>query len=261
MYNQQYQQPGVWNGQTVQVNTKSYCQTLTQEEMDSLKQSQEEFTLGITKEDQLRAICMHRDIEGHSTLDRDDVTGMAKCKICGESFNIVDRCSDTDIQTAVDNLTDILQTTKTMYYDMPVDSAKKFYTILALLKKIPGLYKLATDNFAKHENAINGWQFSGNDSIIAGYNSLYNGFAPQMQMGFAQPMMGFGAPMMGQPMPMQNQGNPFGFNGQPVQPGYAPVMQGYQYSPNVPQQPAADVAAPAVAPAQDTVQVETQFNA
>ena len=260
MYNQ-YQQPGVWNGQTVQVNTKSYCQTLTQEEMDSLKQSQEEFTLGITKEDQLRAICMHRDMEGHSTLETDGVTGLAKCKICGESFNIVDRCSDSDIQSAVDNLTDILQTTKTMYYDMPVDSAKKFYTILALLKKIPGLYKLATDNFAKHENAINGWQYSGNGSIVAEYNNLYNGFTPQMQMGYGQPMMGFGAPMMGQPMPQQNMGNPFGFNGQPVQPGYAPQMQGYQYNPTVPQQPVADVAAPATAPAQDTVQVETQFNA
>lgn len=266
MYNPTYQQPGVWNGQSVQVNTKSYCQTLTQEEMDSLKQSQEEFTLGITKEDQLRAICMHRDIEGHSTLEMDGVTGLTKCKICGESFNIVDRCSDNDIKAAVENLSDILQTTKTMYYDMPVDSAKKFYTILALLKKIPGLYKLATDNFAKHENAINGWNYNGGGSIINDYNMLYNGFMPNMQMGYQQPMMG--APMMmGQPMPMQNQGNPFGVNGQPVmQPTYAPTMQGYQYSPapaptTAPVQPvAADVAAP-VAPAAETVQVETQFNA
>ena len=230
-----YQQPGVWNGQSVNVNTKSYCQTLTQEEMDSLKQAQEEFSLGITKEDQLRAICMHRDIEGHNMLDQDPVTGQVKCKICGKAFNIVDNCTDKEIQDAVDNLLDILQTTKTMYYDMPSDAAKKFYTILALIEKIPGLYKLATENFAKHENAINGWNFYGNGSIIADYNNLYNGFTPQMQMmgGYQQPM-GFAQPM-GQPVPMQNQGNPFGWGGQPVAPGYAPQMQGYQY--NAPVQP------------------------
>ena len=81
--------------------------------------------------------------------------------------------------------------------------------------------------------------------------------------GFQQPV--YGGPMMGQPMPMQNQGNPFGFNGQPVQPQpmYSPTVQGYQYAPApnpVPQQPAVDVAAP-TAPANDTVKVDTAFNA
>lgn len=252
----------VWQPQSVNVDTRSFCQTLTEEEMKSLEKAQEEFTLGISREDQLRAICMHRDINGRSMLDLDSVTGMAKCKICGKSFNVVDNCSDQDIQNAVDNLIDILQTTKTLYVDMPAEAAKKFYTILALLEKVPGLYKVSVENFNKHENAMSNWRV-GQNSAVAEYNMLYGGMNPAMP--YMQPM-GYAQPMMGQPMPQQNQGNPFGFNGQPVQPGYMPNVQGYSYAPMqpvaTPVAPVAPVAAtPTDAPKTDTVQVDTQFQA
>ena len=263
-----YGQPGVWQGQSVNVDTRSFCQTLTEEEMKSLEQAQDEFTLGITKEDQLRAICMHRDINGHNMLDSDPVTGQAKCKICGETFNIVDRCSDQDIEDAVKNLIDILQTTKTLYVDMPADAAKKFYTILALLKKVPGLYKVSVENFSKHENAMNNWRF-GQTNAVNEYNMLYSGY-PMMQQPMVNPAYaGFAPqqPVMGYPTPQQNQGNPFGFNGTPV---YQPQVQGYAYqpmapmapvAPTAPVAPVAPVAPDVAAPAADTVQVDTQFQA
>lgn len=258
-----YGQPGLWNGQTVNVDTRSFCQTLTEEEMKSLEQAQEEFTLGISKEEQLRAICMHRDINGHNMLDADKITGQAKCKICGETFKIVDRCSDQDIADAVANLIDILQTTKTLYVDMPSDAAKKFYTILALLKKVPGLYKIAVENFAKHENAISNWRF-GQNSAVNEYNMLYQGFNPAMPNPYAQPMY-YQQPVMGAPVPPANAGNPFGFNGQSVAPQpYAPMMQGYQYTPAAPVAPVAPVAAPAAPvenPPAETVSVDTAFKA
>ena len=146
-----------------------------------------------------------------------------KCLICGESFHFVDHCKPEDIEIAVQNLLDILQTTKTLYVDMPSDAARSFYTIIALLKKIPGLYKISVDNFSKHENAIdNAWGVQGADNMLGGYNALAYGFGnPMMGMGFGmqQPMMGMpqaGGQVYGQPMQAGN--NPFGFNGAPVAP-------------------------------------------
>ena len=277
MYNNfgyaQQPNPAFVYGQPVNTNPKSFCQTLTQEQMDSLKVAQEEFTLGITKEDNLRAICMHRNIEGYSMLERDGVTGEVKCKICGRSFHILDDIGEKDIENAVKNLIDILQTTKTLYYDMPAESATKFYPIIALIEKIPGLYKLAIDNFTKHENAVTGWN-RYNTSDINNFNMLMSGFNPMMYqqpMGMGMPQQPYGFAQQpygyGQPIPQQNQGNPFGFNGQPVAPapGYAPQVQGYQYQPAAPvAQPAPATTAVATtpaapAPAADPVEVSTQF--
>ena len=249
-------------GQTVNVDPKSFCQTLTAEEMESLKQTTEEFTLGITNREKLVAVCMHRDLSGKSALSPDPTTNEVTCLICGERFQVVDRCSEQDIQNAVDNLLDILQTTKTLYVDMPSDAARNFYTIIALIKKIPGLYKIATDNFSKHENAMNGaWTFNSGYGMLNEYNALAGGFFnPMMGYGMQQPMMGMpqanGAVYGQQMMPGSN---PFGYNGSPVAPQaapYNPQMSGFAYT------PAAAPAAPAAeAPKADEATVTTQFQA
>lgn len=276
-----YNQPNnFWQGQSVNVDTRSFCQTLTEDEIKALTQAQDEFTLGITKEEQLRAICMHRDLQGHSMLDTtSNILGEAKCKICGETFNIVDSCTDQDIEDAVNNLLDVLQTTKTLYVDMPVEAARKFYTIIAMLKKVPALYKIASENFTKHENAIIGWRL-GHNTPNNGYQAIYSGFfgmnpamygmnpgmAPNPAFGgqpnpyYAANPMGYGAPI-----PPQNQGNPFGTNGAPVAPApYSPSIQGFQYAapPTPPVAPVAPVApqAEAAAPV-ETVTVDTAFKA
>ena len=252
-------------GQTVNVDPKSFCQTLTAEEMESLKQTTEEFTLGITNREKLVAICMHRDLNGKSALAPDPTTNEVTCLICGEKFQVVDRCSEQDIQNAVDNLLDILQTTKTLYVDMPSDAARNFYTIIALIKKIPGLYKISTDNFSKHENAMNGaWTFNSGYGMLNEYNAL----AGSMFNPYMNPMMGMGQPQMGMPQAngavygqqMMPGNNPFGY-GMPSTaptPGYAPQMSGYVYNPTQ----AAPVAAPAAeAPKADEATVTTQFQA
>ena len=273
MFQQFYNPSPFMAGQTVNVDTKSFCQTLTAEEMESLKQTTEEFTLGITNRDKLISICMHRDLNGKNTLVSDPTTGEVKCLICGETFQLVDRCKEEDIQNAVDNLLDILQTTKTLYVDMPSDAARNFYTIIALIKKIPGLYKISTDNFSKHENAMtSAWGFQGANNMLGEYNALAYGFNPMMGgMGFGmqQPMMG--APMQPQMggqvygQQMMAGGNPFGFGGTPVQPNapqinptYAPQMNGYAYNPTAPAAPATPAAD---APKAEDVTVNATFQA
>lgn len=261
MFNQFYNQSPYMAGQTVNVDTKSFCQTLTAEEIESLKQTTEEFTLGITNRDKLISICMHRDLNGKSTLAPDPTTGEVKCLICGESFQLVDRCKEEDIQNAVDNLLDILQTTKTLYVDMPSDAARNFYTIIALIKKIPGLYKISTDNFSKHENAMNqAWGFQGAGNMLNEYNALAFGYNPYMG-SMVQPQMGMpqmGGQVYGQPV--QPGMNPFGFNGQPAAPGYAPQMNGFQYNPTM-AAPAAPAAPAAEAPKAEETVVNGTFQA
>ena len=264
MFNGFYNGAPYMAGQTVNVDTKSFCQTLTAEEMESLKQTTEEFTLGITNRDKLISICMHRDLNGKSTLAPDPTTGEVKCLICGETFQLVDRCKEEDIQNAVDNLLDILQTTKTLYVDMPSDAARNFYTIIALIKKIPGLYKIATDNFSKHENAMNNaWGFTGGGNMLNEYNALAFGYGPMMG-GYAMPQQPMMQPQMGGQVYGQQMapgGNPFGFNGQPVAPQpYAPQFNNFAYSPGM--APQAAPAAPATeAPAGEETKVSTTFQA
>ena len=266
-----YGQSPLMAGQTINVDKKSFCQTLTAEDIESLKQTTEEFTLGITNREKLVAICMHRDINGNSTLVPDSVTGEVKCLICGEQFQIVDRCSEKDIENAVKNLLDVLQTTKALYIDMPSDAARNFYTIIALIKKIPGLYKVATDNFSKHENAMNGaWSFNSGNGVLNEYAALTGSFNPYMMgFGMQQPMMQpqMGGAVYGQPMqgPVGQQ-NPFGFNGAPqAAPVYNPQMNGFAYTPGVAAPQAAPVApaAPAIAeaPKAEEVTVASNFQA
>ncbi len=253
-------------GQTVNVDPKSFCQTLSAEEIESLKQTTEEFTLGITNREKLVAICMHRNLDGKSALSPDPTTNEVTCLICGEKFQLLDRCSEQDIEAAVANLLDILQTTKTLYVDMPSDAARNFYTIIALIKKIPGLYKIATDNFSKHENAMNGaWTFQGANGLLNEYNALAFGYNPMMGgFGMQQPMMGaqpqMGGAVYGQQMMPGN--NPFGYGAPvaPQAPGYNPQVSGYAYTP-AQAAPVAPAAPAADAPKADEATTVANFQA
>lgn len=247
--NMYYQQPPTWGQQTVHEDKRTYCQTLTQEEIDSLRKRTEEFTLGITKRDNIIAICMHRYLNGEKAYDKDPVTNKVKCFICGESFNLVDDLNIESVDNAVNNLLDVLQTTKLLYLDMPSDAAKMFYPIIAMIKKIPGLWKISTENFAKHENANYGYTFNGYGDMMNVFNSMAfgagsinpnmyyynNGMMPQQQPYYNP---NYNPNVMG--APMQQGQNPFGYNGQPVVAQnypqnnnvYSPQVQGYSYVPN-----------------------------
>ena len=285
-----YQQPfytGMVNPQPQVANDpKTFCQTLTVDQMNMLKKHVEEFTLAISEKDKLASICMHREPgTGKSMLVSSGAEndGSTTCLICGKTFHIIDNLKDDDVIRAVNNLIDVIQTTKTMYLDMPVESAKNFYPILALIEKIPGLYKIASDNFSKHEKAANGILQQSSTNMMGMYNMLaspwtgtnmYNPYGgqpmynqPYAQPMGAQPMMGY-APM-GAPVqqPMAGGANPF-FASQPQpmqmqQPmGYQPQQTAYAYTPNTMTQavtvPTTDqAAAPQVAPPQATTDGQT----
>ena len=262
---------------------------LTPDEIKSLRKTVDKFSLGLTQEEVLRGRCTHKDENGVETL-KDNGDGTVTCTICGYTFDPLQNCTEQEIQGMVDNIIDVLQTIKLLYIDIPTDAAREYFQIIPLITKIPKLFKIASDNFSRHEN-YNNYRFNGAPNTISVYNMLSNGtigagFAPQYQQPFSQPM---GAPMnMGQPVaPFGQQpmgmSNGFGGYGQPTQPvGYQPTTTGFGYTPNqtninaqptgtlpqnnnvayAPQQPLAapttEVAAGAQAPANATATTDGQ---
>ena len=120
---------------------KSFCQTLTQEQADALRQHIEKFTLNLSDKDIWTAICVHRDpATGNTTLQKDALDPeRVRCALCGESFRFLRNLSEDKVQMLIDQALDVMQSIKAMYMDMPVDSAKNFFAIIALLKKVPGV--------------------------------------------------------------------------------------------------------------------------
>lgn len=233
---------------------------LTGEQIKHLQQNQETFSLSLTNDEYLRAICNHRSADGtHDTLTFDNVTGEARCMICGWAFKPVDPSITIDsIKEDIDRIIDVIQTIKLMYIDFPPEAAKEFMQIIPLMTKIPKLFEFAAKNMTKHE--ANNWLFNNrNMGAVSMLNNLQNtfgmmngGFQPQFQQPMGAPAMPGMAPqnsyaMPGQPVGMPNPG--FGYPGasmpNPVNPGYVPANPGFAFTPNT---------AAASAPVQSTVE-------
>ena len=220
---------------------------LTPEEIKTIRQKGDKFSLGLTEEESLRGICFHKDENGMETL-RDNGDGTVTCTICGHTFDPLQNCTQEDIQMYVDNITDVLQTIKLLYIDMPSEAAREYFQIIPLIQKVPKLFKIASDNFNRHEN-YNGYRYNGAPNTINLYQMLSSGaispgFAQQgyMPQGYPQQpyqqqgFMNQGYPQQGYApiqQPYQMQTNGFGGYGTaPVQQGYQPVTTGFGYTPN-----------------------------
>ena len=110
-----YQQPGMGipyggtpysYGQPQQTIRKNI---LTDAEIDMLQKNNNEFNMGLTESDVLKAKCTHRSKDGLTdTLVEDPVTGICQCTICGYKFKPVDAGVDREkLQAAVDDVVDI----------------------------------------------------------------------------------------------------------------------------------------------------------
>ncbi len=244
---------------------------LTPEEIQELKASQSQFSLGLTERESKQAACTHRSADGMTdTLVYDAETGVARCTICGYQFRPIEPdVSPESIKDAADRLVDILQTIKIMYQDIPAASAREYFQIIPLIGKVPQLFEFAAKDMAKHE--YNAWSYNNrNMGGIAMLGALNNILGANPAMYQQQPMMGQPAynPYMAAPQQPagypQQQPNPFGYPGASA--GYQPQTQGFQYNPGTPVPPVAPQAAPAAptaptapsAPAEGTPTTVTQ---
>lgn len=231
---------GGWNYQPAQPaqRPKQYS-TLSPEEIKTLMDKGPEFSLQLTKEEKLRAVCNHRTADGMSDTLEEDQDGYVYCKVCGYRFipvNVTD-LSIEEVQASVDRLVDILQTIKMIYLDFEPNSEREYMQIIPMMEKIPKLYQMAIANYQKHEqnnpyhydtrNMGTAKMFETISAMLNGgqaaaYNQQMNQ-APYAQQPYAVPMapqtngFGYGNPAIQQPMYQ-----PQGYQAQP----------GFQYVPN-----------------------------
>lgn len=267
-----YQQPFGFNNamgmqpqQMASQNPNNYRipSTLTADEIKMLRNNGSTFSLGLTQEEMLRAVCNHRSEDGLSdTLQYDPVTGIAKCTVCGYEFRPIDPNEDFEsLKDKVKSVEDIIQTTKLMYVDLPTEAAKEYYPILGLLEKLPQFVEYAAKNMAKHDNFNYGYN-QHNMGAAAMLQNLSNMFssasmnyqAPQQPQGF------YGQQPAGFPQAAyQPQMNPFGYQGTaPAAPTYAPgTPANFAYAPQTPVAPQPATTPAPAAPAADATVKQT----
>jgi len=252
---------------------------LAPEQIDELERKSEAFNLAITPQEQLRAICNHRNKAGQIKL-LDDPDGSCTCTVCGYNFQVVENITKEQVEAACNMVENILQTCKLLYVSLPPEIGREFFQILAFIKKIPGLWAIAVNDYKKYEG-VYGYQQQGNANAFSVFNALTTpggfGIPPQPQMYpgqqpnmYQQPQM-FQQPNMYQQPQMYpgqqpyngqfgnggvygNQGtNPF-VQGQQPQPSPQPTQQGFAMNPQ-------GAAAPAQPPSDGAVNVAGEFKA
>lgn len=229
--------------------------TLSDAEIDMLQQNNNEFNMGLTETEVLKAKCNHRQKGGlqDSLVELPD--GSCQCTICGYKFKPIDAGVDREkLQTAVDDVIDIAQTIKLLFVDLPEPAGSEFMQIIPLMSKLPKIFDMAVKNYAKHDT--NPYGNIGNRNLgtaalfqaITGYmNQPYQNYQQTVQQPYMDPTMG--ATAYQQPQPQYYNAAPqYGYpsNGFGAPGLYQPQTAGYQYVPNG--QPAP--VAPQVAPAQ-----------
>lgn len=233
-----------------------FSNTLTNEEMEKLRKKQNEFSLSITEDERLRAICNHRSADGMNDTLVQEPDGTVVCTTCGYRFKPVSRSlSKESITEVIEDINNILQTIKLLYADFPVEAAREYFLISPMLEKIPQLFDYAAKSFQKYEQTTNGYY---------NYNSSQSATQALNNLGALFGMGGFGAmqpnPMMGAVPQMAGaapvQGNPFGFNGASMMGGYQPQTNGFQYQPG--SQPVTPQPNPAAQPQTTTAKVDVQ---
>jgi len=177
MYNQfmQQQNPNImYNANRPQAK---FTQPLSKEDIAKLRNKGGGLSLTIDETELLKSYCTHKQ-DGVIVLNK-QADGSLICPICGETFNEVNM-DESGVREAVNIVTDILQNVKTFWIDVPEQSAKEYYPIIPLLQKLPKVYKVALDNFAKYETG-NPMMQGGN---TYGFNMLNSIVNPQMQMPY-----------------------------------------------------------------------------
>lgn len=232
----------VFDRKTGQYTTKQST-TLTQEEYARLSKQDSVFSLALSETDVIRSFCNHRNLEGTADTLLQEPDGTVRCWLCNYKFSPVDpSMTKDDVQDAVNLITDILQTIKMLFIDMPISAQREYFQIIPLIEKVPQLFELAARNFSKHEN-YNAWGYkNANMNTMNMFNMLSNvlgggmGAAPNMGMGQSYSNMGnpvfgaFGTPMGAPNGVAPNMGGMMMGGAPNVTPsGYNPQTTGYAY--------------------------------
>lgn len=212
-----------------QYKQPSMNQPLTPEEQNELANRGGTFNTQLTRQEVLKSMCTHKNANGWVLVSNND--GSYTCPICQSTFTETSLDQD-HVKEVADEFYNIMQMIKTYYVDIPIDTARELFPMMALARRLPEYAQIALTNFGQYERG--GLVNNGNNPYgYAAYQTLLGG-----NMGYGQPQgyapYGAGypmqqAPMVGQPM-TQVPGA-----GYVQQPGYAPVAPAPQQWSAVPQ--------------------------
>lgn len=196
--------------QYMQMQKPTMSQPLTPEERKLISNKGGAFNTNVSKEDLLRTICTHKDGNDFALITNGD--GTFTCPLCQETFRDTD-LDQEHVKQCTSDIIDILQLIKTYYVDIPEETARQFFPMIALIKKIPALASMAVNNFARYEDgnmAQSGGTPYGFNMLNALTGTPYstlgmpNPYQPPMQQPmYQQPMY---QPQMQQPMYQQPMG-------------------------------------------------------
>lgn len=148
--------------------TAKYTQPLTEGQINALRAEEDALTVKVDEKDIWRAQCTHKH-NGASTLtkvpvyDKDGnlIREEYKCSICGAQFSIFDGTTE-DVKSIVKAVNDVLQTCKTVNFDIPVELASAYFQFMPLLNMLPVMYDRSIRNFQRYANVENGGVYAGN---------------------------------------------------------------------------------------------------
>lgn len=216
-YNNPYRQEQAAYGNSYQYapqNNVEWTQPLTTEEARSLRTTAPAFdVLNVSKEEMIKSHCAHRDPVRKELTLQEMGDGTFRCALCGEEFNLVD-ISEEEAEKYVNGIIDMLQTTKTLYVDLPPATIDAYFQMIPFLKKLPKLYRMAHDTFSRA---------TGTSSVRSAYMTRN----PWLTMGQAVGGVFNGMPQYGAPYDPN-----YGYNQyqnpqvyEPQAPGQNPFMQ------------------------------------
>lgn len=251
-----------WGG--VQQNQPKQMNYLTPEEIQKIMKKENQFSLALTETEVLRAFCNHRKTDGSDALIENPVDGTCRCEICGYTFKPLDAhgTGREQIEAAVSDTLDLLQTIKMIFVDMPADVAREYFQIIPLIEKIPDLFDRAVKNYSKHETFnpyVNSGKNLGTAQLFAALTGFFGGQPYGGQQMYQQPQQFNGQPNGFYQQPMSNGFGYMGGAGYNGQPGYQPQTNNFQtnygqpgWGQTAPQQPQPQQSTTGQAPTEST---------
>ena len=228
MYNTNfYQQPFGGNqyyGMQPNPQPVTLSNPLTKEQLELLKKRTDKLSLVVTPLEVAKAICTHKQGNSICLYNEDNANPeRVTCSICGETFDLTNG-DQAAVEGAVELITNIIQTIKTYWLDVPDDVARELFTILPLIQRLPKVYSLATKNF----NSVQDMHRMSEVNQPYGFGMLGNIMNPMVGMGYNA----YGYPQQGmvQPSPYGQPAfpNPIGY---PQQQGFVPQPNPYAMNP------------------------------
>ena len=249
-------------------NLMSPKASLTDEEVKTIRENDNQFDFRVNEIELLKARCNHTDMNGVNCLVQEP-DGRQRCTRCGTVFRLVDDLTTEYVEKSAENMHDICNTIKVVWKTMPEVVARNFFQFIPLLSKLTEMVKLGMLSLENFEAALYGaaqpQMYSPNFSAYQAQQQLLRNtwqypdpYAQQAMQAQQQPMYQQPAyPQQGYMAPGYNPQmvNPMAVGTPNMAPAYAPPAvpdpSGFVQQPpaGYPQQQMQPQAAPAAAPA------------